>query len=98
MIQFFKITIRPYTQPELFSLGLRSMKMDLNNFPRQHTRQTKTDFKLPSPAHSPDQDGLKNFPRQHTRQIKMDLNNFPRQHTRQTKISSKHCGRFSRAG
>ena len=29
-IQFFKIIIRPYVQPEMFSLGVRSMKMHLN--------------------------------------------------------------------
>jgi hypothetical protein len=36
MMQFFKITIHPYTQPDVFSLGLRSMKMHFNIFPGQH--------------------------------------------------------------
>jgi hypothetical protein len=37
-MQFFKITIPPYihTQPEVFSLGLRSMKMHFNIFPSQN--------------------------------------------------------------
>jgi len=30
MTQFFKMTIRPYTQPKVFILGLRSMKMHFN--------------------------------------------------------------------
>jgi hypothetical protein len=33
MTQFFKMTIRPYTQLEVFSLGLRSMKMHSQHFP-----------------------------------------------------------------
>jgi len=39
-MQFIKITIRPYTQPEAFSLGLRSMKKHFNIFPGQHNHQT----------------------------------------------------------
>ena len=33
-------TICPYMQPEVFSLGLRSMKMHSNIFPGQHNYQT----------------------------------------------------------
>jgi hypothetical protein len=39
MMQFFKMTIRPYTQPEVYSLSLKSMKMHFNNFPGQHNHQ-----------------------------------------------------------
>jgi hypothetical protein len=35
----FKMTLHPYTQPEVFSLGLRSMKMHFI-CPGQHNRQT----------------------------------------------------------
>ena len=41
MIQFFKKTICPYTQPAVFSLGLRSMKMYFNIFPDQHNTKLK---------------------------------------------------------
>jgi len=40
MEHFFEITLCPYTQPVVFSLGLSGMKMHLNTFPRQHNRQT----------------------------------------------------------
>jgi len=40
MMKIFKVTIRPYTQPEVFSLGLRNMKMHFDIFPDQHKRQT----------------------------------------------------------
>jgi len=40
MMQFFKITVHPYTQPEVFILGLRSMKMHFNIFSGQHNCQT----------------------------------------------------------
>jgi hypothetical protein len=40
MMQFFKMTIRPYTQPAEFSLALRNTKMHFNIFPGQHNRQT----------------------------------------------------------
>jgi len=36
MMQFLKMTIRPYTQPEVFRLGLRSTK----NFQGQYNGQT----------------------------------------------------------
>ena len=39
MMQFFKVTFRPYTQPKVFILGLRSMKMHFV-FPDQYNRQT----------------------------------------------------------
>jgi hypothetical protein len=32
MMQFFKMMVRPYTPPEVFSLDLRSMKMHYNTF------------------------------------------------------------------
>jgi len=41
MMQFFKMTIRPYTQPEVFILGLKSVKMHFNIFSGQHNRQTE---------------------------------------------------------
>jgi len=34
------MTIGPFAQPEVFSLGVRSMKMHFNIFPGQHIRQT----------------------------------------------------------
>jgi hypothetical protein len=40
MMHFFKITLCQYTQPVVFSLGLRSMKMHFNIFPGQHNHQT----------------------------------------------------------
>ena len=40
MLHFFKITIRPYMQPQLFSLRWRSMKIHFNTFPGQHHHQT----------------------------------------------------------
>jgi hypothetical protein len=40
-MQFFIITIRPYTQPEVFSLGLTSMEMHFNIFAGQHNHQTQ---------------------------------------------------------
>jgi hypothetical protein len=40
MMQFFKITICPYTQPVVFSVGYRSMKMHFIIFPGQHNLQT----------------------------------------------------------
>jgi len=33
IMQHFKMTIRQYTQPEVFILGLMSKKMHFNNFP-----------------------------------------------------------------
>jgi len=39
-IHLFKMTIRPYTLPEVFSLVLMSMKMHFSIFPGQHGRQT----------------------------------------------------------
>jgi hypothetical protein len=39
-MQFCKIKIRPYTQPEVFSLVLTSMEMHFNIFPGQHSHQT----------------------------------------------------------
>jgi hypothetical protein len=36
----FHDEIRPYTQPEVFSLGLRSMKMHFTIFPGQHNCHT----------------------------------------------------------
>jgi hypothetical protein len=41
MIQmlFLKKTMPPFTQLELFSHGLKSMKMNFNIFPGQHNRQ-----------------------------------------------------------
>jgi hypothetical protein len=41
MMQFFKMTVHPYTHPEVFSLGVRSVKMHFNIFPGQHNRQTE---------------------------------------------------------
>ena len=40
MMRFFKMTICPYTHPEVFSLGLRSIKMHCSIFPGQHNHQT----------------------------------------------------------
>ena len=40
MMQFSKMTNHPYTQPEVFGLGLMSMEMNVNTFPGQHNRQT----------------------------------------------------------
>ena len=39
-MQFFKMTIRPYTVPEVLNLGLMSMKMHFNIFPGQRNHQT----------------------------------------------------------
>jgi hypothetical protein len=39
-MQFFIMTFRPYTQPEVFSLGLTSMEMHFNIFPGQHNHRT----------------------------------------------------------
>jgi hypothetical protein len=36
----FKMTVCPNTHPEVFSLGLSSMKMHFNIFPGQHNRHT----------------------------------------------------------
>ena len=36
----FKMTIRSYTQPEVFSLGLTSMEMHFNIFLGQYNHQT----------------------------------------------------------
>ena len=40
MMHFFKMSIRPCIQPEVCSLGLRSMKIQFNSFPGQHLCQT----------------------------------------------------------
>jgi hypothetical protein len=45
MMQFIKTTIRPYTQPEVFSLGLRSMKMHFSIFSGQQNSQTSISAK-----------------------------------------------------
>jgi hypothetical protein len=37
----FQEDIRPYTEPNVFGLGFRSMKMCFNIFPGQHIWQTK---------------------------------------------------------
>jgi len=42
---FQKMTFRPYTQPDVFSLGLRSKKMHFNTFPGQHNRRTSISSK-----------------------------------------------------
>jgi hypothetical protein len=42
MMQFLKMAVRPYTQQELLTLGLRIMKMHFNTFPGQHNRQTSS--------------------------------------------------------
>jgi hypothetical protein len=39
MTQVFSMTVRPYTQPAMFILRLRSMKMHFSNFPGQHNCQ-----------------------------------------------------------
>jgi len=36
----FKVTDRPYTQAEVFSRGLRNVKLHFNSFPGQHSRET----------------------------------------------------------
>jgi len=40
MLQSFKITNRSNTQPQVFSRGLRSLKIHFSIFPCQHNRQT----------------------------------------------------------
>ena len=39
-MQFFKIKIRPYTHPEVFSHGSTSMEKHFNIYPGQHNHQT----------------------------------------------------------
>jgi hypothetical protein len=39
LMQFFKMTIRQYTLPEVYSLSLKSMTIHFYNFPGQHIRQ-----------------------------------------------------------
>jgi hypothetical protein len=41
MTQFFKMTIRPYTQPKVVILGLRSMKMHFTIFLASTTARLK---------------------------------------------------------
>jgi hypothetical protein len=36
MMQFFKMTMTPFTQLELFRHGLKSMKVNFDNFSNQH--------------------------------------------------------------
>jgi hypothetical protein len=42
MVQFFKVIVCPFTQPEVFSLLLRSMNMHFCILPGQHNGQTST--------------------------------------------------------
>jgi hypothetical protein len=39
MVQFSRMTMPPFTQLELFSDGLKSMKVNFNIFPGQHNHQ-----------------------------------------------------------
>jgi hypothetical protein len=44
MMQFIKIIVRPYTQPVVFSLGYRSMKMHFTIFPGQQSPVLRVDI------------------------------------------------------
>jgi hypothetical protein len=39
MMQFSKMTVTPFTQLELFSHGLKGMKVNFSIFPCQHNHQ-----------------------------------------------------------
>jgi hypothetical protein len=39
MMQFYNMTVPPFTQLELFNGGLRSMKVNFSIFPGQHNHQ-----------------------------------------------------------
>jgi hypothetical protein len=40
-MQFSKMMVHPFTQPELFSHGLKNVKMNFNIFPGQHSHITE---------------------------------------------------------